>query len=178
MSGQPATFRGALFLSLKFLILAPICMVAWWMLVPCYGYVLGQITGNILLHVLREPIVAVRVEAAGLLNTESLLVWIFEDGSGRNVPICRLITNMAPFVALVLATGGLGVMRRLKALAIGCSIIALGHIVFIIFTFQAQSRYPALVSSLSYVLHTLPFLLWVILAYWDKLMALMAKEDS
>jgi len=185
--------RDALLLCIKFLILAPICLGIWWLLVPYYGWLLGQVSGQILI-LLGKPITAVRVEVQDvsltpltakavleriITNTHTALTF-FEKDQPKTMPVAYMVTNMAPFVALVLATGGLGLRRRVKALVIGMLILALGHLFFavILYAFAAALRdYPQLVMAAYAVFHTLPFLLWVVLAYWDRLMGII-KEST
>ena len=61
--------RTILFLCIKFAVLAPVCLVAWLLVMPAYAWVLAHVTGAFLRFILGEPIEGVFVNVAGLLNT-------------------------------------------------------------------------------------------------------------
>jgi exosortase/archaeosortase family protein len=150
-----------------------VVMVAWWwLLLPYYGYVILQASGGILRFVLREPILAGHIVASGLLNTETQVVFVLPAGHERAMPIALLVTNLAPYWALVLATSGLGLWRRFRILAYGSGILFAGHILFIVLIFRFQEswqRDSELPTAIIQFFLTLPFLLWVIFAYWDHI---------
>lgn len=179
MATEKRTFR-ILWFSLRFVVLAAVLTPLWWLFLPYYGFLLVQLSGT-LLHVLFSlPIEAGRLQAQGVLNTESLLVFVLHGGE-RALPIALLVTNMAPFLALVLATPGLALLRRLRILAIGAGILATGHLLFIILVFRFQDTLKAASEAPTAIIQfylTLPFLLWIVLAYWDRITAYLNESDT
>ena len=172
--------RAILFFFVKFCLLAPLCLVAWWLLLPYYGWLIGQASGVVLLHVARTPITSMTIEPAGPLNTETLLVYGVE-GVKRRFPIGLLVTNVAPYIALILSTAHLGWVRRLKILLLGIAVLSLGHIVYIVLAFSFFQRIAMsreIPTALAQLFLTAPFLLWIILAYWDRLSAYFAAPAA
>lgn len=156
-----------------FLELTIILSVLWWLLMPHYGFALAQLSGGVLLNGLGVPVEAARIEPGGILNTESVLVIVLE-GHDLKFPIALLITNMAPYLALVLATPGLRLFRRLFILVLGAGLLMAGHIAFIVlalFYREAIATAPNIPTAVAQFYLTLPFLLWIILAYWGKITA-------
>ncbi|MBI4560356.1 MAG: hypothetical protein HY706_22440 [Candidatus Hydrogenedentes bacterium] len=158
----------------RLVLLAPVCLVLWWLIMPYYAWVLGEISVVVLRYLLRLPVESVTVEPSGFLNTETLLRFGWESRT-REIAMCVLVTNIATFVALVLATprgARLTLRRRLRTLALGTGILALGQEVYLIlaFTFAgAVSQSPEFPTALAQVFITLPFPLWVVLAHWDRM---------
>lgn len=139
----------------------------WWVIAPYYGWLLVQGCGVILRDVLGMPIAAGAVERAGLLNTETQLVFYLNDLPSR-MPLMKLVTNVPPFLALMLATKGLTRRSRLVGLVAGAAILCALHAVFIVSALRfthALGQAPALPTALSHVLISLPFLLWIVLGY-------------
>ena len=175
----PAASLGktTLLLCLKFAVLAPICLFAWLWLLPMYTWLLGQATGAVLKLMLRVPIETVVVTRGGFLNTGTALAYALSDGRQPTMhDIGKLVTNVAPFIALVLATSGLGLWRRLKVLILGFVIIFLSHGLTIVLFFLSTGSRLALPNTVGFVAVTLPFLLWIVLAYWDKLVVYFNDE--
>lgn len=117
------------------------------------------------------PIESVTVVREGMFNTESSLS-VEVGGQSRSFAIGLLVTNVAPFVALVLATGNLGVKKRVRILATGFGVLALCHLAFMTVLFalgDVTARAPRIAIALGQVFITLPFLLWIVLAYWDRI---------
>jgi hypothetical protein len=163
--------RSILFFFLKFCFFAPVCLVLWWLCLPYYGWLIGQVSGGILLHATGIPVSSMAIEPAGVLNTDTLLMFGLE-GIQRRFPIGLLVTNVAPYLALVLATGGLAWRRRLKILGIGVAVLSLGHVIYIVLVFIFSERIAVsreIPTALAQLFLTIPFLLWIVLAYWDRL---------
>ena len=171
--------RSVVLFCLRFLLYVAVLMVLWWLLLPQYGALLAHIAGAVLRHGFRVPLELGAVRPEGILNTQSLLV--FTVGGRESVlPIAMLVTNVPPYLALVLATLGIGWRRRLGILALGCAILALGHTAFLVYAFRfqlaaraAQESAPAFGEfpmAIAQVFLTLPFLLWLVLAYWDRIL--------
>ncbi len=172
--------KNILFFCLKFMVFAPVCLVLWGYLIPTYAWLVGQASGTIAMTLLNVPVEGMRVEPMGLINRETLLVF---DVVGVRDPlkleIVLLVANMAPYVALVLSTGGMKILRRLAVLAIGVSILALTHIIFLSALF-AMGKSQVL-ETLGQLFVTLPFLLWIMLAFWRNLVELIdsaANQDK
>lgn len=165
----PAT-RSIFLFGLKFLIFLLVLAPLWWMLIPSYGWLLVQGCGSLLKFGMGMPILAGRIETQGILNTGSLLVFDLE-GRSAGMQIGLLVTNLPPFIALVLATPGLIWKRRALVLVGGSAMLILFHGMFIVVMlrfgaqFQAAQEIPTAVSQ--FIL-TLPFLLWIVLAYWQQ----------
>ncbi len=155
--------------ALKFIFFAPICLVVWWLVMPYYTWGIGYLASIVLKNMLGVPVesVGVTTEPASILNTDVELTFVV-DGNPRRMPqIGRAITNVAPFVALVLSTAGLGMLRRLKVTGIGLVVIAVAHIAFI--CMAAKAGPGSFTQAIGYFVITLPFLLWITLAYLDKI---------
>jgi hypothetical protein len=164
---------------LKFFLAIVVLLAIWWPLgVPAYGWLLGKICALITRTFLGMPIEASFIIPQGLFNTDSLLE--FTVGEHRPaMPIALLITNLPPFVALVLATPRIALRRRVRILAIGCGILIAGHIAFIctLLRFQESLQaHPQIPIAVIQFFLTLPFLLWITLAYWRRIAALMNEK--
>ena len=179
MSGAAGLGRIAFF-CLKFAVFSALLLFLWWWkLQPHYVGLIGRIAGAILHNLSSVPIdgMNVEVDPSGVLSTKTTLVFL---ASGRRYPIdvAYLVANIPPYFALVLATPGLAFKRMWRVLAIGLAILATGHVLFLVLMFmfsgQAQES-PEVPTAIGLFLLTLPFLLWIALAYWDKV-ALLFDE--
>jgi hypothetical protein len=158
----------------KFLVFVIVLVVLWWLLLPYYGQVLLQVTGVPLRYLFNMPILAGRIETAGVLNTNTVLVFTLQERE-RSMPIALLATNVPPYIALVLATAGLTWKRRARILVYGCGILCLFHAVFIIVAMRFQDtlmRVSEIPTAVAQFFLTLPFMLWIVFAYWDRLLQL------
>lgn len=171
---QPA--RNTLWLCLRFLVLAPICLVLWLMILPAYTWLLGHVAFLVLKYIFQYPIEGVIVTKAGLLNTDTSLGYVMGLRTLTMQDIGHLVTNIAPYIALVLATPRVKWLRRLRILGIGIGIIFVFHVATILLRFLAGRT--ALPTAIGFIAITLPFLLWIVLAYWDKLLAYLSNDDS
>lgn len=163
--------KHVLLFSLRFLLFVVVLVAGWWLLLPAYAYLLVQVSGGLLRYLLGMEIRAGYVAAEGLLNTETRLV--FHTASlERALPVGLLVTNLPPYVALVLATKGLALARRLRILLYGCGILVAGHVLFIVVLMRFQEALKTASEVPTAVMQfylTLPFLLWIVFAYWDRL---------
>ncbi len=193
---QPSPIRGIAFLALKFTFFAPACIVLWCLLLPAYATFLGHMLVPILQYL--APILAPRMawvtpvavesfqlayadigNPEGIFNTAIhhtgiRLVFLHDGGQERSVPLALLIMNVAPFAALMLATAALGIKRRLKLVGIGLAILVLAHMGFLMMAFLMQgfiAAHTEIADSIGKFCITLPFLLWIVLAYRDRLSA-------
>ena len=164
--------RGPLWFCVKFLVFVSVLVVLWWWIVlPPYSWLLGQVTGGILKFAAGVPIEAVRIDVKGVFNTGTDLVF-HVGGRERAIHIALLATNVPPYLALVLATAGLAFWKRLRILLYGCAILCACHAVFIVtvMRFQAQlMKASEIPTAVVQFFLTLPFLLWIAFAYWDKI---------
>ncbi len=183
MSTQRRSQRIALF-ALKFLAIAPIFLVAWWMVVPTYSWILGQASGVMINAISARDIVALSVESGGILGTKTdLHLTTAATGSDVSMTISLILRTAPGFALLVLATPALGIVRRLRALIIGAAVLFVSHILFVVlmylFVFGSDSPNAELIADvLGKFLLTMPFILWLTLAYWDKVMAFLSDEDG
>lgn len=193
---------------LRFILCAPLCLVLWLVVMPLYTWLLGHVTGLVLTYILRAPIqdtvvafalsgdeLAVNVAEGGVFGLSHYYQLVFNiivlatrvqltyvvDGHWLTMSaIGHLVANLAPFTALVLATPALPARRRLKIIAIGAAIIFVSHGATIVFRFSAGKT--ALPTAIGFLSITLPFLLWIVLAYWKKLRTYfiesMPRDDS
>jgi len=166
--------RVLLFL-LKFAVVAPVCLLVGWEAAPYYAWVIGQGAGMLLVVVFGVSIEAMRVTEEGILNSKSLLVFVV-DGQERSLPIVPLVTNLPAYVALVLATVGLVWRRRLVALGIGCGVLAVTHVAYVVLVF-VYSDVLQKAPQIPEMLITLPFLLWIVLIYGRELTAYFVEGD-
>jgi hypothetical protein len=173
---MPSSGKSILWLCLRFIVLAPICLVLWLMVLPAYTWFVGHVAALFLRYIVQTPIDDVIVTKAGLLNTDTQLAYVIGPRMPTMKDIGHLVTNIAPFIALVLATPALGVWRRLKILGIGIAIIFAFHAATIILRFVAGRT--TLPTAIGFIAITLPFLLWIVLAYWDKLMAYLGSDEA
>ncbi len=154
--------------AIRFLLASLLLVPLWWIAVPAYGWLLVQGCGTLLRSLFGMNITAGNIEVAGIMNTESLLT-LYVGERPTSMKFVQLITNVPPFIALVLATPGLTLRRRAIALILGCAILCGGHALFIIIAlrfvaaFQHGTEIPTAVAQFFL---TLPFLLWIMLAYW------------
>jgi hypothetical protein len=169
-----------IFFVLKFLVLVSVLVVLWWWILPYYGYCIIWVTARVLRYGLGYPVQGGYIAPEGLLNTMSTLHYVI-GGSAPGLKLADVVTNLPPYVALVLATSGIRIWKRVRILGYGCAILIATHMLFFIVRFtqnQMVQKNTELMNSSAFTeiptafLHfslTLPFLLWIVFAYWDKL---------
>lgn len=165
---------------LKFLVAVIALVMLWWWLLPYYGYVLLQATGIPLRYLFGMAIEAGRVEASGLMRTGTQLIYTIA-GHERSMHIALLATNVPPYAALILATAGLGWLRRIRILLQGVGILCLFHMLFIIVALRFQDdllKVSEIPSAIILFFLTLPFMLWIVFAYWDRIRSLGRGKDN
>lgn len=165
---------------LRFSIIAPGVLVLWWLLVPAYVWALGQVSGGIINSIVDAPLEAMKVISDGILNTHTSLVY-FVEGRERTIEIAFIVNNVPSFVTLVLATAGLGFRKRLGILAIGMAILIADHFLFLVssYVFRAQiAESPEVFVAFGKFSLTLPFVLWIVLAYWEGILALFSEGNA
>lgn len=167
--------RDIVALALRFLILLPVCLYLWWQILPAYAWLIGQLGAGALIKWFDVPITALRVDPKGLFKSGTELLY-FAEGAEKRLQFGMLATNVAPFVALVLATPGLTWSRRGKALILGCVFLALAHIGFLLTAYSVNRA--ELPVAFGQICITLPFPLWIALAYWDRIMTLLGAPTN
>lgn len=170
--GERLRGRGPLWFCAKFLACVAVFVAAWWMFLPYYGQFLLQVSGGILKYGLGMPIESGRIVPKELLNTGTDLVFRMADGRQRIMHIALLATNVPPYLALVAATGGLSLARRLRVMAYGFGILCAFHVLFIVIVMRFQEtlmKASEVPTAVVLFFLTLPFLMWIVFAYWDRL---------
>ncbi|HOJ34018.1 MAG TPA: hypothetical protein PKY35_14785 [Candidatus Hydrogenedentes bacterium] len=155
--------------TVRFLCLAPVCLVLWWYVLPAYAKILGFFSVVILRFVFLAGIESFRIVPLGLFYTGTLLQF-HTDTQEFPFPIGQLTTNMAPFVALMFSTPKIKLRKRILATSIGCMSLFFSHLFYVVFAFQfsRQVNTPPYVSHIiAPVFLTLPFLLWIVLLQKD-----------
>ncbi|HDP35853.1 MAG TPA: hypothetical protein ENN29_12185 [Candidatus Hydrogenedentes bacterium] len=91
------------------------------------------------------------------------------------MPIALLVTNLPPYVALVLATAGLAWKKRARILVYGCAILIFFHVLFIILALRFQDamlQVSEIPTAVTQFFLTLPFMLWIVFAYWERIISM------
>ena len=178
MTRRPG-LSGIVVFVLRFAVIAPICLFVWWLILPIYTWGLGQISGMLLIHLRGIPIEAMRVvtDPEGILNSKTGLTY-YTNSTQREIAIVHLLSNLPSFLILILATPRLHMARRIRALFIGLSVLAVGHAVFIVSVFTLTEPGGGAPEAVGTFLLTLPFLLWLVLVYWDELDSLRSTRDT
>jgi hypothetical protein len=177
----PSGKRMILSVVLRFVLIVPFVLVAWWAIMPAYVLVLGKVAAFILRTMLGVPIESVRVFGTGMMNPEAVLntgttLGFILGAKERALLVSALVTNVAPYIALVLATPAMKPVRRVVILLVGVAILALTHLAFLILAFKA-GRSDLMMATAQFFM-MLPFLLWIVLAYWDKLISYFQDSDE
>ena len=178
---RPGSAAGVGWFLLKFLVIVSVALVLWWIVQPAYVELIGQIAGVLIVYVGGVPIdqLLVEVDDSGVLNTLTSLVYV-HDARRYPINVAFLIANLPAYIALVLATGGLGWKRRLRALIFGSGILLVGHVVFLavmfIFAREVQQA-PEIPTAFGMFVMTLPFLLWIVFAYWERVVDLFEAAE-
>jgi F0F1-type ATP synthase assembly protein I len=164
----------ALGIALRFIPILAIVGYLWWQIMPSYAWLLGHLVRGIVNF--QDPaITAVAVEVKGLFKTGTeLTLQRGSEEASRGITIAMLVTNVAPFIALVMATPGLTWNRRGRAIVIGCGCLFLAHLLFLLMAFYTTRNEPA--TALAQICLTLPFPLWIGLVYWHRIASLLAHD--
>ncbi len=177
---EPSRVRTLLFFCIRFIVLAPLVLAAWWSVMPYYVSALGHTCAWFMRVALHQPIEGIQVSSEGVLNTAMTLGFISADNE-LTIEVSLIVTNIAPFVALLLATPGLAFRRRMTVLAIGSAILILGHALYLVLgyvcapTIAQRPEVPMAAAELSVML---PFLLWIVMAYWDRIAQRMFSAQA
>ncbi|MCC6489818.1 MAG: hypothetical protein IT364_20180 [Candidatus Hydrogenedentes bacterium] len=180
---QEDRIRRFLWFFAKVLVATPLCLAIWWLALPYYARCIGAVAGVVLRAGFGFPIDSVTVEPSGILNTGTTLGFTLR-GQNPALPIAQLVSNIATYAALVLATSGVTWKRLLVIGAAGAGVLAVGHVVYLVLVFaysSAMAENPVLPTAIAQAFITLPFVLWIALAYWsqaDWMKGLKDAQDS
>jgi hypothetical protein len=166
---------------LRFAIAAPLCFVFWFQfLLPLYAHAIGALALYVVYLTADSSIQGVLIVRDGLFN--SLTTIQFVTATERpTLPLAQVCTNVAPYLALVLASGGLKWKRRAAVAFIGVLILALIHLLHLVCAFvwrDTVAAHPQVPTVLGQFVITLPFLLWIILCHWNSISGLVANAKS
>lgn len=165
----------------KFIIVVVPLVCLWWLFIPVYGWILVQISGAILKFIMGVPIVAGGIRPSGFLNTASSIYFVIQGYEFEKAsPIALLITNLPPFISLVLITR-ISWFSRLKKMLWGSSIIILGHILFIVIVLRYQEilkAYSELPMAVIQFYLTMPFMLWIAMVFRERFLKHSVESPS
>ncbi len=154
----------------KFIVVVVPLVCIWWWLIPIYGWILVQISGFILRTMMGIPILAGGIRPSGFLNTASTIYFVIQGYEFEKAsPVALLITNLPPFISLMLITR-MSWLSRLKKIIWGSGIIILGHILFIVIVLRYQEilkEYNELPVAVIQFYLTMPFMLWIAMVFKD-----------
>ena len=170
---------GILLFAIKFAVAATLCTTLWWLVTPSYLHVMGRIVA-LCLRVTGVDVQGVSVQVAGILNTDSLLIFSIRTELGikpAEIPAVSLAMNIPTYVSLVLATAGLALKQRANKLFLGLAILVASHIFYVLLVFWMGSHAPA-ARSIPAMIVMLPFLLWIVLVYWQQIAGLLLEDDE
>ncbi|MEK7794402.1 MAG: hypothetical protein AAB353_07725 [Candidatus Hydrogenedentota bacterium] len=179
MKQRPSPARGILFFFLRFALIAPVGLYIWWAyLLPPYAWLVGQGSG-VLVNLLRGgPVLAMKIETDEnfVLHAKSFITFT-EAYRIRQFDVAYLVDSFPAYIILVLATSGLGLWRRLRVLFIGSTIILAGNVTYVSIMYFQHHPPGANTYALGQFWLTLPFILWIVLAYWDRLGQFFGDEE-
>jgi hypothetical protein len=175
--------EGALFL-VRFFVIAVPCLLVWWrFLLPHYLWLVGQFAGKIL-NEIKTPLIeslSVDINPDSILNTETMLLFHLEGGGKFEIDYAPMVNSLPPFIVLVLATGGLGLFRRVAILLVGSVIMFLGQGIFLVgqyYFFDQIASKSEIPTAFGQFWLTAPFILWVLLAYWDRIGRILGDDGG
>lgn len=166
---------------IKFILVVVPLVCIWWALIPVYGWILVQISGSILRFIMGVPIMAGGIRPSGFLNTASVIYFVIQGYEfEKTSPIALLITNLPPFISLMLITR-ISWISRLKKILWGVGIIMLGHILFIVIVLRYQEvlkAYSELPMAVIQFYLTMPFMLWIAMVFRERFLNRSANNLS
>jgi hypothetical protein len=166
------SFRIGTFL-LRLAVLLPVMVAAGWLATPYYVWIIGNLTAATFNFLVLNPIQGVRIEVApeAVLRSSVHLVYVTKEGA-YPMNAGALTGNLAPYLAMVLATPGITGRWRWRALWRGTLALVVTHMALIFGLFAIRDRVAETIeiaSGVSVFLLTLPFVLWIALASWEVL---------
>ncbi len=178
MARKPS-LRAALLFSGALIVTMPLWLVLWGYLLPGYSRMLGVVTGTVLSGIVGVPLEGVHVDAHGLFNTRTALVFELAQRSPQ-LNVGALVFNVPPFLALMSLSPGLAWRRRIRATLIGLGIIMTGHVAYVVMAFRFASTIaasPEIPTVLGELFLTLPVLLWIVLGYAEAVSRRQASHE-
>lgn len=177
---QDHRIRRLLWFAVRVLLAIPVCLVLWWLALPAYAWAIGQVAAVFLRFPGGYVIDGVTVDPIGILNTGTMLG--FQLGNRNpSLPIAQLVSNIATYAALVLATSGITLKRRAAIAALGFALLAAGHVAYLVLAFafsNTMAQNPVVPTAIAQAFITLPFVLWIALAYWAQADWLKARGSD
>jgi hypothetical protein len=180
MKQRPSPARGILFFFLRFALIAPVGLYLWWAyLLPPYAWLVGQGSGAIVNVLGGGPILAMKIETdeTFVLHAKSFIAFT-EASRIRQFDVMYLVDSFPAYLMLVLATSGLGLWRRLRVLLAGSAIILAGNVAYVSIMYFQHHPPGAGAYAIGQFWLTLPFILWIVLAYRDRLGQLFGDEKA
>lgn len=183
---QDRRVRSILFFALRFLVLMALGLFIWWQVMD--AYVLGA--GWTAQWPLRALGVHVeKVELWGKAHPMNQgerdpiigIVYTMRNGMPQGIgDLQRFYMNLPTFIALVLATWPLAWRRRLFALVVGSGVLVLIHIAYLVVMFfwhdVIRAHMEDAVRIQMVVMTTVPFLLWALLAYGERIREILGRS--
>jgi hypothetical protein len=181
----------------RFTVLGPLCLVIWMLVLPVYSQGIGSASGIVLRFAFGYPVESVHMEPfepgpegegmSGRMvrrvqsSMDRKMVFTINGAPKPFRKVAEYFINIAPFVALALASVGISFRRRVAMLAIGISLIALAHVAFVVAAVYWAVHFalsPNIYITVGMLLITMPFLLWIVMGYGDRLMRLTLLDDN
>ena len=176
--------RGILFFGMKFVLFLCLSFALWWILIPYYGHTLGFASLHLLNTLFGSNLSGYGIQQDGWLNTDTILYFEYKLTlyyDYRFMPLSSLTKNFPTYIALILATGGLGVWRKSRVLLYGILILWCGHLAYIVLNYNFAGKIqesPEIPTALAEFFMIIPFLLWVWFAYWEKIMTYVSEPEA
>ncbi|MDZ4860825.1 MAG: hypothetical protein SGI88_17755 [Candidatus Hydrogenedentes bacterium] len=158
--------RRVILFALRLAIIAPAVLVIWGLCLPAYAWFIGQ-CASMVLNIFGHGIERVVVDAEGLLNSKTKMGFVLGERM-PTTPIALVVSNIATFVALVLATRRLGWRDRGWAVALGVAVLAASHVTHVVVFFafaKGIQQHPQVPTAIAQIFISLPFLLWIALVF-------------
>jgi len=178
-AGRKVIARGRLRIALtffaKFVVAGTICTVLFWQASPLYLMVIGHAIAAILNALFNAGIEAVTVTPKGFLNTTTELAFTI-DGRVAPIQLVALVMGIPTFIALTLASPWPGSRRFVTVILIGCGVLFLTHILYVVLVFLFPAAMQG--SPLPIMIIILPFLLWILLSYWRHIAVFFEEKPS
>lgn len=176
MKTWPRILTGpAVGLCARFLMFAPACLVFWLLLLPWYAGLVAHAAQLLLSAFFAAPLVDASVVSAGFLNSATEIA--FHNPEGRQLVmknVGHLVANVAPFLALMLATPGISIPKRVATIGQGVVILFIAHMLTLMLRYGFGRS--SLTTAIGFVSITLPFLLWIVLAWRNMPFSLSEKK--
>ena len=162
---------------LRFVLIATICFgLWWWKLLPYYAWLLGQASGSLINLFVERPIEAFNVATnpEGILTSDTSLVFTVA-GYDQHFHVSSLVNSVVTYVSLVLATLRLSWLRRIVILVGGLAFFFGGQVTYVVLVYvfaEEAMKWREVSMGIGQFWLTLPFAMWILLAYWQEVTAM------